>query len=100
MPSIVTITINPTVDKSISVQGMVPEKKLRCSTPVFEPGGGGINVARAIKKLGGEALAVYLKGGYNGELLNSLLDREGVRSEPVNIANDTRENMIVLDTAT
>ena len=58
MPSIITITFNPAIDKSTSVAALIPEKKLKCTEPVYEPGGGGINVARAIKKLGGEATAV------------------------------------------
>jgi 6-phosphofructokinase 2 len=100
MPSIVTVTINPTIDKSTTVPALVPEKKLQCSSPVLEPGGGGINVARAIKKLGGDAIAIFLAGGYNGTLLNELLVNEGVNAKPVEINNATRENIIVLDTAT
>jgi fructose-1-phosphate kinase PfkB-like protein len=64
MPKIITITFNPALDKSTSVAELTPDKKLNCKTPVCEPGGGGINVARAIKKLGGDATAVYLAGGY------------------------------------
>lgn len=100
MSSIVTVTINPTIDKSTTVRALVPEKKLQCSAPVLEPGGGGINVARAIKKLGGDAVAIFLSGGYNGTLLQQLLLDEGVQAKPVEIANATRENIIVLDTAT
>jgi 6-phosphofructokinase 2 len=56
---IITITFNPCIDKSTSVPVLKPDSKLSCAPPVFEPGGGGINVARAIKKLGGEAIAVF-----------------------------------------
>ena len=63
---IVTITLNPCIDKSTSVAALIPEKKLRCAAPKFEPGGGGINVARAIKKLGGSATAIYLPGAIPG----------------------------------
>lgn len=100
MSSIVTVTINPTIDKSTTVPALVPEKKLQCSSPVLEPGGGGINVARAIKKLGGDAIAVFLAGGYNGTLLKQLLSDEGVDARAVEIENATRENIIVLDNAT
>jgi len=68
MSKIVTITFNPCIDKSATVPQLIPGKKLSCSEPDFEPGGGGINVARAIKKLGGEALAIYPSGGYSGKL--------------------------------
>ena len=95
--SLVTVTFNPAIDKSTVVPSLIPEKKLVCSPPLLEPGGGGINVARAIKKLGGEALAVYPAGGYNGQLLERLLEGEGVASLPIPIKNDSRENLVVLD---
>lgn len=100
MSDIITITFNPCIDKSTSVSALAPEKKLRCSLPVFEPGGGGINVARAIKKLGGEAIAIYPSGGYSGKFLNVLLQRENIPALTVETKNHTRENMIVLDVAT
>jgi len=93
----VTVTFNPAVDKSTTVSSLIPEKKLVCSNPILEPGGGGINVARAVKKLGGEALAVFPAGGYNGRLLERLLEREGVASLAIPIKNDSRENLVVLD---
>ncbi len=97
---VVTVTLNPAVDKSTAVAAMVPEKKLQCAVPVLAPGGGGINVARAIKRLGGEAIALYLSGGYNGELLKQLLDAEGVDGLPIPIKNGSRENLVVVDNAT
>ena len=97
MSNILTITFNPCIDKSTSVAALAPEKKLKCSRPTFQPGGGGINVARAIKKLGGEATAVYPAGGYSGKFLKVLLDQENIKSLIVETAQHTRENMIVLD---
>ena len=47
MSLIATITFSPCIDKSTSVSSLIPEKKLKCATPKLEPGGGGINVARA-----------------------------------------------------
>ncbi|HEY8401370.1 MAG TPA: PfkB family carbohydrate kinase, partial [Cytophagaceae bacterium] len=78
MKSIFTLTLSPAIDKSTSVDHVLAEHKLRCSSPKFEPGGGGINVSRAIKKLGGSSVAVYPKGGPSGELLQKLLDEEGI----------------------
>src|SRR6476661_1745846 len=95
--NITTVTFNPCIDKSTIVPQLVPEKKLRCEAPRFEPGGGGINVARAIKKLGGEALAIYPYGGYSGAFLNELLKRENIFTRPVETKSHTRENMIVLE---
>ena len=100
MGRIITITFNPVIDKSTSISALIPDKKLRCAPPKFEPGGGGINVARAIRKLGGEATAIYLAGGYTGVFLNQLLQQEGVPVKPIDISRHTRENLIVVDTST
>lgn len=100
MPQIITVTFNPSIDKSTTISGLVPEKKLRCTQPVYEPGGGGLNVARAIKKLGGDATAIYTTGGHSGQFLKTLVEGEGIRAEAVPIKNATRENLIVLDTPT
>lgn len=97
MTKIVTITFSPCIDKSTSVPFIVPEKKLRCAAPSLEPGGGGINVARAIKKLGGEATAIFPSGGYTGKFFNHLLEKENIPAIIIETANETRENIIVLD---
>jgi 6-phosphofructokinase 2 len=94
---IVSVTLNPCIDKSTSVAALVPEKKLRCTTPNFEPGGGGINVARAIKKLGGNSTAVYFAGGYSGKFLQTLLTNEEIKSLVIETKSHTRENLIVMD---
>lgn len=100
MSKIITITFNPAIDKSTRVEKLIPEKKLNCEFPVYEPGGGGINVARAIKKLGGEATAVYLAGGYSGIRFTELLSNESIESIVTNTQNDTRENLVVVEVAT
>ena len=97
---IVTLTINPCVDESTVVDQVVPDRKLRCGPPRYEPGGGGINVARAIRKLGGEALAIYPAGGAAGELLTALLEREGVAQRPLPISSWTRQNLNVFEEST
>ncbi len=78
---------------------MIPEKKLNCTEPLCEPSGGGINVARAVKKLGSEATAVYLAGGYTGKIFTQLLTDEAVESIVTETKENTRENLIVLETA-
>ena len=75
---ILTITLNPALDYSTSVDEMVPEVKLRCSDPHIDPGGGGINVARAIRQLGGQAVALIAIGGATGAQLLQRLTIEGV----------------------
>ena len=97
MRSIVTLTMNPAVDESTSVPYVLPDRKLRCQAPRYEPGGGGINVARAIRKLGGDALACFPVAGPAGELLKRLLDAEGLRCIPMPVNGWTRENLNVLE---
>ena len=100
MSKIITITFNPAMDKSTTVPALIPEKKLKCTKPVYEPGGGGINVARAIKKLGGTATAIYMAGGYTGKAFTQLLNKEGIDSIIAEIKENTRENLIVLEAST
>lgn len=89
--------MNPAIDASTAVPYVLPDQKLRCRAPRYEPGGGGINVARAIRKLGGDALACFPVAGPGGELLKRLLDAEGVRQEPVPVSGWTRENLNVFE---
>jgi 6-phosphofructokinase 2 len=100
MKSVVTVTFNPAIDKSTRVPALVPDKKLKCSPPVFEPGGGGVNVARAIMRLGGQATAVFFGGGYTGQFFNKLLMAERVPAIMMPIEAHTRENLIVMEEAT
>jgi 6-phosphofructokinase 2 len=97
---IVTLTINPAVDVSTSVARMVPFTKMRCVQAHRDPGGGGINVARVLKRLGVEATAVYPAGGATGQLLANLIEREGVRSVVIPTLNDTREDITIFDETT
>jgi 6-phosphofructokinase 2 len=99
-PRIVAITLNPCIDESAEVDGVVPDRKLRCAAPRYEPGGGGINVARAIRRLGGAALAIHPAGGPAGALLRKLLDDEGVPSRALPIEGWTRENLNVYERST
>jgi 6-phosphofructokinase 2 len=100
MPEIVTITFNPCIDKSTTVPALLPEKKLRCTVPKFEPGGGGINVSKAIKNLGGDSIALFPSGGYSGKFLQKLLTDAKINFLPVEITSHTRENLIVFENST
>jgi 6-phosphofructokinase 2 len=100
MSNIVTFTPNPALDTSTSVERVMPIHKLRCSAARHDPGGGGINVARVVRRLGSEVSAVYPVGGATGELLEQLLEREGIRSSTSPIADETREDFSVHEDAT
>ena len=95
MTDIVTITPNPAVDLSTAVDRIMPVAKLRGQSQRRDPGGGGINVARVIRRLGGDARAIYPVGGAIGKLLRRLLDQEGVASHTWTIEGETRENFFV-----
>jgi 6-phosphofructokinase 2 len=97
---VITLTFSPCIDKTTSVADLIPEKKLRCSEPVLDAGGGGINVARALKKLGLEATAIYPSGGCTGQLFDQLLERDQVRCINISTNSETRENFIVVEEAT
>ncbi|MBE9582935.1 1-phosphofructokinase family hexose kinase [Mucilaginibacter sp. JRF] len=97
MKHILTLTLSPTIDKSTSVDTIVAEHKLDCNEPKFEPGGGGINVSRALKRLGLSSTAVFTSGGLSGKLLQELLHQEQIEQHPIETHNPTRENFIVVN---
>ena len=98
MPAaLVTLTLNPALDVSTATPRISPAHKLRCAPPRFDPGGGGINVARVIQRLGGRARAVYPAGGPTGQRLTALLDAEGAPVLTTGIAGETRESFTVTD---
>lgn len=94
---IVTLTINPALDVNTAALQVVPEQKVRCVEPRYEPGGGGVNVSRAIKHLGGESLAFYPAGGATGQAFQKLLSEENIDHIPYQIDGWTRENLIVFE---
>ena len=97
---IVTLTVNPALDKTTTVENIKPESKLRCESPTFEAGGGGINVSRAIKKMGGDSLAIYTAGGPIGSMLVDKLNEEEITSDIIDVEGNSRENFTVVKTAT
>lgn len=96
---IVTLTMNPALDIATAIERLVPDHKLRCTAPLIDPGGGGINVARTIHKLGSNALAIFPAGGATGARLAALLASEGVSCAVIPIAGETRESFAVTDRA-
>lgn len=97
MKKIITITLNPTIDKSILVPALIENQKLRCSDIKYEPGGGGINISRAINILGGKSKALFLAGGYFGAFFIKLFKGKIIDFESFKIKNETRESIIIYD---
>ncbi|WGL17109.1 1-phosphofructokinase family hexose kinase [Microbulbifer bruguierae] len=93
--SIVTVTLNPCIDKTVSVAQIIPDCKLTCRDVGAYPGGGGLNVARVLTRLGSDACAYWTCGGENGRRLGQFLDHEKVQHTPIPIAGAVRENLIV-----
>lgn len=79
---------------------MAPEHKLRCSAPRYDAGGGGINVSKGIRRLGGTSTAVFPVGGPNGQRLLGLLREADIHTEPLEVPGETRENFSILETGT
>jgi len=90
MTDIVTITPSPAIDLSTAVDRIVPVAKLRGRSQRRDPGGGGINVARVIRRLGGDARAIYPVGGAIGKLLRQLLTAAADRRILLEVRTDNQ----------
>jgi 6-phosphofructokinase 2 len=97
---ILTLTLNPALDMATTLPCLVPDEKLRCTDPQLDPGGGGINVARAIHALGGETLALVALGGLTGDRLAALLRQSGVSFLGITGPGETRQSLTVTEDAT
>ena len=98
MTNILTLTMNPALDVFLEVPSVKPIAKLRCAKPIYLPGGGGINVSRAIRRLGGSSTALFPAGGSTGSRVARLMARESIVTNVISIAEETREDVNVLDT--
>ncbi|MBI5446036.1 MAG: 1-phosphofructokinase family hexose kinase [Deltaproteobacteria bacterium] len=100
MKPVLTLTMNPALDKSSSVERIIAERKLYCKPPRFEPGGGGVNVSRALRKLGGESATLFSCGGPTGRHLLELLEQEGLTCLPISVEGWTRESLAIHEETT
>lgn len=100
MRDILTITMNPAVDITTSAATVAPTHKIRCGASQRHPGGGGINVARVVQRLGGDCAALFPVGGSSGEVLKHLLDEENINKLCVPISGETRESFSVNESST
>ncbi|WHU48120.1 1-phosphofructokinase family hexose kinase [Gordonia sp. L191] len=99
-PHIVTVTMNPALDIHSSVPILQATEKMRCTSPRYDPGGGGINVARAAVRLGVPATAVFTRGGPTGARIEALLTAEGIATGPLDITGGSRESLTVREDRT
>lgn len=96
-PRILTLTLNPTVDIACDAAAVRPVHKIRTDHERLDPGGGGVNVSRVVRELGGETLALILAGGLSGQLLQELLREAGVPHRTLPIAGRSRISHTVHD---
>lgn len=97
---IATVTFNPTLDKSVTVDGLVVDEANRWTSFRRDPGGKGINVSRVVHELGGETIAYGFIGGIDGEILKQLLQQQGVPFDFTPIKGEIRSNFIITDLQT
>ena len=95
-----TLTLNPSIDVSSEAEKVAPERKVRTCCERIDPGGGGINVARVLRRFGVSVEAVFLAGGATGGSLEELLARAGLTSRIVEIADDTRTSLTIHEHST
>ena len=100
MARIVTLTLNPAIDNSCEAERVCPTQKTRTFDERMQPGGGGINVARVLQRLGADVHAIFLGGGATGLVLDELLDRTGVGHSRIPISDDTRTSLTVFERLT
>lgn len=100
MAEIVTLTPNPAIDLSTSIDRVVPMRKLRCTAQRRDPGGGGVNVARVVKRFGGDVDAVFPIGGMTGQLLRRLVEDERIPNRVIEVDAETREDVSVTELST
>jgi 6-phosphofructokinase 2 len=97
MQSVLTITLNPAIDVTTAVGELAPRAKLRCETPLYQPGGGGINISRMIAELGGHSRAFVGLAGHSGQFMKELIEAEGIEPETFELDGETRMTLQVVD---
>ena len=99
MTDILTVTLNPALDVLTTIDRVSDTHKMRCGPAIKHPGGGGVNVARVLHRLGANCVALYLAGGVTGERHHKLMSAEKVRCHVMPIAEETRESFSVHETS-
>ncbi|MEI5099428.1 1-phosphofructokinase [Streptomyces sp. PmtG] len=94
---ILTVTPNPSLDRSYEVPALTRGAVIRASGERMDPGGKGVNVSRAVAAAGVDTLAVLPLGGAPGALVAQLLDEQGIRVAPVPVTGPTRSNISVAE---
>lgn len=94
---IVTVTMNPAIDKTVEIDTLCPGGLNRIQRVEYDAGGKGINVSKTIKELGGESIAVGFLGGNSGRTIENVLNQKGIRNDFVWVEQETRTNTKVFE---
>ncbi len=94
---VVTVTLNPAVDKTVIVPNFRPERVVRVKEVFIYPSGKGINVARVLVRLGIRAICLGFVGGHFGSFLVEGLTREGIEHDFTTVSDETRINLTIRD---
>jgi 1-phosphofructokinase/tagatose 6-phosphate kinase len=97
---IITITLNAALDKTLEVPNFTPGRRHRTVDQTTMPGGKGVNIARAIKRLGQPVIATGLAGGATGTRIVEALTDESILNDFVRTREESRTNTAVLDPTT
>jgi 1-phosphofructokinase/tagatose 6-phosphate kinase len=97
---IITVTLNSALDKTLEVPNFTPGRRHRTVDQKTMPGGKGVNIARALKRLGQPVIATGLAGGATGNRIVEALNGESILNAFVRIREESRTNTAVLDPTT
>lgn len=100
MERVATITLNPAIDSACEAEHVSATDKIRTFAERYDPGGGGLNVARVLHRFGVAVEAIYLSGGPTGALLDGLLVEAGLPHRAIHIADHTRMSLAVYERST
>jgi len=95
MPSIYTLTLNPGLDRTLTVASLHDNAVLRATSSRLDWGGKGFNVSRALQALGEESVALGIVGGFTGQMLAQGLSDLGIATDFVHIAAESRTNTVI-----
>jgi len=98
--NVITLTLNPALDKSAKIDQLLPEQKLKCHSIQYQAGGGGVNISRVLNELQVKNKCLFTAGGDTGSQLKKLLKEEQINIKPIDVKAWTRENLSVVNTKT
>lgn len=94
---VVTVTMNPAIDKTVEIEALIPGGLNRISKVEYDGGGKGINVSKTIQEMGGESIATGFLGGNAGKTIENVLNDKNIRHDFIWVEGETRTNTKVFE---